>query len=402
MLTPQSPFPPHQGTTIRNYNLLVRLARHADVDLVTLVDPAQPPPEQTPIRDLCRHVWTRPAPARGAWQRLITLLASPLPDLALRLRDPALADLVVSLAGRERYDILLVEGLEVAPYAEVFLRHAAERPRVVYDAHNAEYILQKRAFLTDLGSPLRWHAALYSLVQWGKLRRYEAAFCRLVDHVVAVSPADGENLRGLGVTTPMTVVPNAVDIDYYDAYQANGPEEIAMSPCSLVFTGKMDFRPNVDAVVWFMDQVWPRVRQAVPEAQFFIVGRSPHRRLFSRGDTPGVFITGEVPDVRPYLHHAQVYVAPLRVGGGTRLKLLEAMAMRRAIVSTTVGAEGYPVQAGEHLLLADTPEAFADAVVTLLQDEDLRRRLGDAAREFVTRHYDWDAVFPRFLDALLG
>lgn len=402
MITPQSPYPPHQGTTIRNYNLLVRLARHAQVDLVTFVDSGQPHPGQTPLAELCRQIHARPAPTRAFWQRLRALFTTTTPDLALRLHDPAMTHVMTGLARQEAYDVLLVEGLEVAAYAYHYLSHVGGngKPRLVYDAHNAEYVLQYRAFLADVSSPLRWHAALYSLIQWLKLKAYERALCEAADHVVAVSEADRENLERLGIHTPITVVPNAVDVHYYDAYPANGPADIAMSPYSLVFTGKMDFRPNVDAVIWFLDRVWPRVRQAVPDAQFYVVGRSPHRRILSRGDTPGLFITGEVPDVRPYLRHAQVYVAPLRVGGGTRLKLLEAMAMRRAIVSTTVGAEGYPVEAGKHLILADDPESFAEAVVILLEDADLRTQLGEAAHAFVAAHYDWDAVFPRFLTAL--
>ncbi len=402
MITPQSPYPPHQGTTIRNYNLLVRLARHARVDLVTFVDPSQPHPGQSPLADICNRIYAQPAPRRTFWQRLRALLTSPTPDLAQRLFDATMMRFMANLAQQEVYDVVLVEGLEVAPYAYQYLAHVASngRPRLVYDAHNAEYVLQQRAFLADVGSPSHWHAALYSFLQWRKLKSYERALCRKADHIVAVSTADKENLLRLDVSTPITVVPNAVDMSYYDAYSANGPADIAMSPYSLVFTGKMDFRPNVDAVIWFLDRVWPRVRQAVPDAQFYVVGRSPHRRIFSRGDTPGMFITGEVPDVRPYLQYAQVYVAPLRVGGGTRLKLLEAMAMRRAIVSTSVGAEGYPVEAGKHLLLADDPESFAEAVVILLEDPDLRAQLGEAAHAFVATHYDWDVVFPAFLEAL--
>ncbi len=402
MITPQSPYPPRQGAALRNYNLLVRVARHAAVDLVTFVDPGQPPPEQSPIGKLCQHVYAHPTPHRPLWQRVKTLFASLAPDLATRLDNPDMYRLVATLAQQTAYDVILIEGLEVAPYAFAYLSHLknAARPRLVYDAHNAEYMLQMRAFVTDATSPLRWHAAFYSLVQWLKLRHYERQLCQQVDHVVAVSEADKENFLRLGVETPITVVPNAVDMAYYDEYNANGPADIAMSPMSLVFTGKMDFRPNIDAVLWFLDEVWPRVRQAIPDAQFYIVGRSPHKRLFSRAETPGLFITGEVPDVRPYLKQAQVYVAPLRVGGGTRLKLLEAMAMRKAIVSTTVGAEGYPVEPGKHLFIADDAASFAEAIIILLEDPDLRAQLGEAAHAFVAANYDWDVVFPRFLQAL--
>ncbi len=400
MFTPQSPYPPHQGTTLRNYHLLSRLARHADVTLVTFVEPGQPAPMSTPLSELCWRIHACPAPRRTLRQRLWNLLTSTRPDLAWRLHAPGLHQAIAHLATTDHFDVLLVEGLEMAPYLETYLaHHKGPRPRVVLDAHNAEYVLQQRAFQTDITRPTRWHAALYSLIQWLKLRRYEQYILSLTDHVVAVSEPDRTNLQRLGVTPPISVVPNGVDVRYYEQATA---EAAPLPPASLVFTGKMDFRPNVDAVSWFVEQVWPRILADVPEAHFYIVGRSPHPRILQYGEMPGVFVTGEVADVRPYLWGAQVYVAPLRVGGGTRLKLLEAMAARRAIVSTSLAAEGYPVQPGVHLLLADTPADFAAAVVTLLQTPARRAELGEAAHTFVRERYDWDILFPRFLRAVLG
>jgi len=404
-LTPQVPYPPHQGTTIRNFHILKRLARHAEVDLVTFIEMGQPDPQQTPLGHICRNVWHHPVSQRRPLLRLIQTFFSGRPDMGLRLYTPQMAGTVADIARREHYDVLLVEGIEMAPYLFVFLDHAPPdaRPHIVFDDHNAEYLLQKRAFLIDARQPRRWHAALYSLVQWRKLVRYETRVCRQADHILAVSAADRDALARLRISTPITVIPNGIDLAFYSEGMLGTPETItAMAPLSVVFTGKMDFRPNIDAVLWFLDMVWPRVQAMVPEAQFYIVGRSPHPRVLSRASTPGVFITGEVADVRPYIGQARVYVAPLRVGGGTRLKLLEAMAMRRPIVSTTLGAEGYPVRHGEHLLLADAPEAFADAVVTLLQDPATGERLGTNAFQFVSERYDWDTLFPRLMRVLAG
>lgn len=403
VLAPQVPYPPHQGTTIRNYNILLRLARHTRADLLTFIEQGQPYPHETPLAACCHQIWSHPVPHRGARQRLWQMFSTWHPDMALRLYTPAMAQTVTEIARREHYDLLLVEGIEMAPYMFHFLAcvPTQARPRVVFDDHNAEYLLQKRAFLVDIRMPRRWHAALYSLVQWQKLARYETRVCRLADHVVAVSEADREALRNLPVSTPVTVIPNGVDLAYYQDFHQNGDAQAGpMSPLSVVFTGKMDFRPNVDAVIWFLEHVWPRVRDAEPDAHFYIVGRSPHPRIIARSTIPGVFVTGEVPDVRPYIGQARVYVAPLRVGGGTRLKLLEAMAMRRAVVSTSLGAEGYSVQDGEHLLIANTPQDFAGAVINLLRDEVLCQRLGQAAYKFVATRYDWDVIFPQLAHAL--
>jgi glycosyltransferase involved in cell wall biosynthesis len=164
--------------------------------------------------------------------------------------------------------------------------------------------------------------------------------------------------------------------------------------CPLVFTGKMDFRPNVDAVVWFCREVLPLVQRDFPSVHFFIVGQSPSRRVISLARNPAVTVTGYVEDVRPYISGALVYVLPLRMGGGTRLKLLEAMAMEKAIVSTSLGCEGFDVTHGRELLVADDAEGFAHLVVELLKDARRRERLGKEARRFAER-YDWRNIVPK-------
>jgi glycosyltransferase involved in cell wall biosynthesis len=167
---------------------------------------------------------------------------------------------------------------------------------------------------------------------------------------------------------------------------------------AFVFTGTMDFRPNVDGVLWFAREVWPRIRAALPGAHAYLVGRRPHVRLAPLRDEPGIVITGSVPDTRPYIHAATVYVVPLRVGGGTRFKILEAASMRRPIVSTTLGAEGFP-EAPEALVLADDPRAFADACICLPQDATARERAAQRAFDFVGA-YDWDALVPALSERL--
>jgi glycosyltransferase involved in cell wall biosynthesis len=157
----------------------------------------------------------------------------------------------------------------------------------------------------------------------------------------------------------------------------------------------MDFRPNVDATLWFARHVLPHIRAEAPHAHFLVVGQRPHRRLDPLRRQPGVTLTGWVEDVRPYIASAAIYVAPLRIGGGTRLKLLEAMAMARPVVATTLGAEGYPVTHGRELILADTPPAFAEAVLKLLRAPHRRIELGRAARAFVQQRYDWRTIVPR-------
>jgi glycosyltransferase involved in cell wall biosynthesis len=165
---------------------------------------------------------------------------------------------------------------------------------------------------------------------------------------------------------------------------------------ALVFTGKMDFRPNVDAMLWFADEVLPLIVARGYETHLYIVGQKPHERLGRLHEVPNITVTGWVDDPRPYIAESDVYVVPLRMGGGTRLKVLEAMAMGKAMVSTSLGCEGFPVSDGAELLIGDTADEFAQAVMTLLDKKDDRDRLGAEALRFVQDNYGWDAIVPRF------
>jgi glycosyltransferase involved in cell wall biosynthesis len=309
--------------------------------------------------------------------------------MALRLRSSGYAGELASWLSRETFDVVQIEGIELASYLDV-IDAAAQEPLVVFDDHNCEYVLQKRTFLTDVRSPSRWWGAAYSLVQWRRLRRFEAQACRRADQVLAVSEPDARALEELVPGLDATVVPNGIDTRKYQPRPASADAASA----SLVFTGTMDFRPNVDAVLWFLRETWPLMQTEVPDLRLIVVGQRPHRRLGPLAECPNVTLTGWVEDVRPYIADATVYVAPLRMGGGTRLKLLEAMAMGKPIVATRLGAEGYPVTDGSELILADTPSDFAEAVVSLLRSPERRAELGQRARVFAEQQYDWSAIVP--------
>jgi glycosyltransferase involved in cell wall biosynthesis len=323
-------------------------------------------------------------------ERLRDLLTTSEPDLAMRLADPAFAQTLRDWLTRFHFDWLIVEGFELAPYIDVARRVAPEL-KIVFDDHNCEYLLQKRAARTDWRRPRRWLGAAYSEVQWRRLRRYEAQVCRRADLVVAVSQDDADALRAIAPGVDPLVMPNGLHIEEYAEFEARVP----LAQPAFVFTGTMDFRPNVDGVLWFARQVWPRVREALPGASFTIVGRHPHDRLTSLHDEPGIAITGSVPDTRPYIRAATVYVVPLQVGGGTRLKLLESSAMGKAVVSTTLGAEGFD-QADRAMLLADSPDAFADACIDLARHPQAREVWEQRAQAFA-RRYDWEALLPTLL-----
>lgn len=390
-LTPQLPYPPHQGTALRNYGLISGLvARGHRVWLLSFIESGQPMPANTPLASLCEHVSTVAAPLRSRADRLRDLLHGH-PDMSRRLWSPAFIGVLRDLLDQALFDVIHIEGIEMAPYLPI-IKDQVATSLLIYDAHNAEYALQKRIAQADRRILSRWPAAFYSAIQWRRLHAFEAETCRGVDHVLAVSQADADALRRLPHQTPITVIPNAIITAHYRAEKVN-PEPLVHP--SLVFTGKMDFRPNVDAALWFAHKIFPLIRRERSRANFTIVGKNPHPRLDVLQSQPGITMTGYVPDVQPYIVAADVYVAPLRMGSGTRLKLMEAMALGKPIVSTTLGAEGLLAEDGHHLLLADTPEQFAEAVLTLLRDPSLGERLGQAASELVRQRHDWPAIIPR-------
>ena len=390
-LTPQFPYPPHQGTALRNWGLVSGLGHNHQVSVLSFVGPDQdltPAPE---LRAVCVHVEAVRQPMRTLLRRFRDLVLTRKPDMALRLESPVLRERLVTLLSEHRFDVVHIEGIELAPYMDI-LESARPRPFIVFDDHNCEYLLQKSAFLTDLRNPLRWHGAAYSFIQWRRLIGFEAQACRRADLVVAVSKADSLALQRLAPQLAPVIIPNGLDVS---AYAPDTDPATGMGEQALVFTGKMDFRPNVDAMLWFSNRVLPLIRRDCPQAHLWIVGQRPHHRLDALKDDPAITVTGWVDEIRPYIAGASVYVAPLRMGGGTRLKLLEAMALERAVVATPFGAEGFPAVDGEELQLADTPELFAKAVVSLLRDPLRRAELGRKARRFVQQGYDWGVLLPR-------
>jgi len=390
-LAPQFPYPPEQGRDIRNYNLLWQVSRRHEVSLLCFARPR--PGDNAHLGAACKSLQQVPLPQRNARDRLRTLALTGDPDMAHRLRTAAFSRALRSLLAAHDYDWVQVEGIELAPYIpEIIAQRRNGRPRIVFDDHNAEYLLQRRAFEADLRRPARWPYAAYSLIQARRLCRYEREICLASDAVVAVSEADAQALRALSPAIHPVVVPNGVDTE---RYRPGLPDRLPLTHPAIVFTGKMDFRPNIDGVLWFYQEVWPLIRARAPEARFYVVGKNPHPRLAPLSGDPSVVITGYVADILPYFGGADVYVVPLRVGGGTRLKVLEAMAAGLPLVSTRLGAEGIDLSHEMHALLADTPEAFAQAVLRLLNDQDLRERLGRAARAFVETRYSWEQIAPR-------
>ena len=437
ILSPYPPYPPHGGGTMRIYQLIRGLARRHDATCLSFVPDLAAEHALAPLQRICRVVVVRGPAQRSLAQRAWTTLASPLPDMALRNALPEYSAALRALLATETFDIIQAESIEMAGYllqvmsyelrvqnsndsnnsklktmpwspswslpASLSLRskvNSAKRQnsKLVLDQFNAEYLLQKRAFLADARQPRRWHAAAYSLVQWLKLARYEARVMRECDAVLAVADKDRATLLGCAPNARISVVPNGVDTDYFSraalVRERAGP--LSFAAATLVFSGTLDFRPNVDALTWFAREVLPRLRARQPNLRLLVVGKRPAPAMRQLAQAGLLMLTGEVPDARPYIAGATVYIVPMRIGGGVRLKLLEALALEAPVVSTRMGAEGVTgLCGGEHCLLADDPADFAAAVLHLIDDPALGRQLGAAGRALVRERYDWSVIVPR-------
>lgn len=396
-LTPQYPHPPHKGTTLRNYNLIAGLASRHEIDLFSFADA---PPAASPLDQLCRRIATTPIPPRPNWRRALDTVLSPWPDMGLRLWSHEFQQQFAAWLTDGHYDVIQVEGIELARYILTPILtlpghgdRGESKPLIVFDDHNAEYLLQKRLAEAEIAARGWTAGAVYSSIQWRKLRRFEQRVCRQADRVVCVSEADALALQQIDPQLQAYVIPNGVDTDFYDRDKVI---PLDLPPYSLVFTGTMDFRPNVDAMLWFAAEVLPLIKQSLPDVRVYIVGQRPHARLDVLRADPAITITGAVDDTRPYIAAAGVTIVPLQTGGGTRLKLLEALSLQAPMVSTTLGAEGFTVTNGEQLLLADDASAFARSIEELLADRVRARALGAAGRSFAERYYDWRSIVPKF------
>ena len=395
-LTGQLPYPPHAGGALRTFGLIDGLHKCGhEIDLLTFRDPAQAETSIAPLTALCREVISLPTPQRATSTRLRELLLTRKADMQSRFYSADYQDALQRRLLAHRYDVIHIESLEMATYLPT-IKQFANGAKIIYDSFNAEYELQHLIYLTDRADLMRLPSAVYSLLQWRRLARFEGEVCASVDHVIAVSDADAAAFRQLIPDLRVSVVPNGIYVDEYT--RPSMPEQIDLGSNALLFTGTMNYRPNVDAILWFAKQVLPAIKSRVPDVRLFVVGNKPHPKLDVLRQRGDIEITGFVQDVRPFLYNASVYVAPLRMGSGTRLKLLQAMAAGCAIVSTPIGALGLDVQSGRELLLAAEAASFAEAVLLLLRDPNQRTRLAVQAQAVVQTQYDWSVILPRLLN----
>jgi polysaccharide biosynthesis protein PslH len=382
--------PPDTGGKIRSYNILRELARQHSVTFFSFYaahdGDVHPGLKNIFERVVCLPL-RLPAPKSLAEMRDYSLgLLSPRPYNITKYCRPEVRRELHALLQRESYDVIVCDFLVAAGV----IPWDAPTPKVIF-THNVEAAIWRRHY--EVATNPIWKAISWQ--EWRKMEAAERRYLRLADHVLTVSETDRESFASFVEPTKLTVISTGVDVDYFQ------PMPLPEIADSLVFTGSMDWLPNEDGILYFLDAIFPLIKQQCPEISLVVVGRSPSRKLQALAEREkSVRLTGRVEDIRPFVARGQVCIVPLRIGGGTRLKIFEAMAMGKAVVSTSVGAEGLPVRHGQNILLADTPDDFARSVISLLRDSDRRNRLGAAARTLVQEKYSWRKVAESFTSAL--
>ena len=376
---------------MRTFCLLRELAdRHPFRVLASTRLGGAPPGARNDLEALCDRVevvepppWV-PGRRAGRLERMATFARWVLagPPREVQALEPLREG--VARCARAWVDEFAPEVLEVNEALTLpLVEDLADRVPVLLTVHNLVFRVAERM----AGREGSWRSRLKGRVNLAKLRALETEIYRRPYQFVTCSEADRQGLLELAPRARVSVVPNGVDTSYF---HLSGPA--AGDPDRLLFTGKMEYQPNSDAVGFFMAEVMPRVRRARPGAHLEVVGMSPPPHLLELAQGQPMTVHGAVPDVRPFAERCGISVVPLRAGSGTRLKILEALAMERAVVSTRIGAEGLDVVDGEHLLLADRPEDFAERVIALMEDDALRARLGRKGRQLVEERYDWKVV----------
>ena len=385
VFTPYLPYPPDTGGKTRSYHLLRALTARFKVDLYTVYYGEGPSKEHVKaLREHCRCQVVLFRLRKSCRTRdLVWRTLSPLPRVVDHFHTSYSLEQARQHLCNGGYDVVVADEMCMTPYAEL----ASGLPRVIsrQKVDHAHY--------REVATARPWGLEkVLDFIEATKLQRYERAKMPLYQACLACSEKDAQLIRRNAPEVPMVVIPNGVDLSTFV------PSQRPESRCpTLLYVGAMDYYPNIDAVRFFFETMYEPLRQAVSNVRVQVVGHTPPTEIRQLAELPGVEVTGSVPDVRPYYERATVFIVPLRLGGGTRLKIVEAMAMGLPIVSTTIGVDGLDIRPGENILIADDPASFIEAVLKLLKDTDLHNRIAGGGQVLAHR-YDWTTLTRPYVD----
>jgi len=381
------PYPPHGGVLQRGYNIIREISRHNDVHLLAFVHPDTLASQELVndsklhLEQYCSSVdyfslWPKKSPLH----KYIAFAAGffyPYPFSALAHRSAALRRRMQEILDNNDIDVIHYDTIGLAPY------HDPSRGlATILTHHNIESTLMARRARVESS----WLAQYYVDLQAKRLRAYEISQSPRFDMNIMMSKTDEAELKAMAPSVKTEIVPNGVDTEYFEV--RDEPQEAA-----IIYTGGMNMFANKDAVIHLISDIWPRIKAKVPEAVFNVIGQDPPEELheLAKADD-SIKVLGYVADIRPYVARSAVYVVPLRVGGGTRLKVLDALSQGKAIVSTAVGCEGIDVSDGLNIHIEDDDDKFADRVIELLENPQRRRELGAEARKLAEQSYAWESI----------
>ncbi len=382
------PYPAIDGGRIRVLNLVQNLSRYNDVTFLTYSSSEKDKQNIKYLKDIGINVLD----VKFDYNRILSNIPSILKQLfrgkpfngkpftIAKYYSKAMINKINELLEKDTYDVIHFEMFHTGQY--VLELEKIFSLEMCLGLQNIDSIIWKRLADTEC-NPIK---KLVLNWQYRRFLNLEIKLSPLFDKCICVSKEDEERLRKINPFARIDVVPNGVDTGYFI------PKNVKEDENRIVFVGSMDWQPNEDAVIYFCDKVFPLIKKAIPQVKFYIVGSNPTKQVVKLGNIDGVIVTGLVDDVRDYIWQSAVFVVPLRIGGGTRLKILQALAMKKAVVSTSIGCEGLGLINGEHLLISDDPNEFANSVMLLLNDRDLRCKLGENGKKLVEDQYDWKAI----------
>jgi glycosyltransferase involved in cell wall biosynthesis len=378
--------PLDSGGKIRSFHTVKALAKYWPTTVITYY-PEEKHDQNGQLAEFVEKLITIPLPPRSRPSIYLSSVLHSRPFSFEKFCHPKVVLAVESELQRTKYDIIICDfllGCGVVPFE-------SQIPKVVF-THNVECRIWERHYKVADSLPKR----ILAKREWQSLAETERKYLSAADAILAVSDADGAEFVSWGIPShKVRSVPTGVDTSYF------APRTQKTAAPTLVFTGSMDWMPNQDGILWFLDEIYPTIQAQVPNVKLRVVGRKPPQSILDAcAKYPGVTATGWVDDIRDYLADSDVCIVPLRVGSGTRLKIFEAMAMGKAIVSTTIGAEGLPVSNQIDIVLADTSADYAAAVLELLHNDSKVRQIGLAARQLVENRYSWEAVTVDFIRAI--
>jgi polysaccharide biosynthesis protein PslH len=369
------PFPPNRGGKIRPFQMIRHLSQRNEVTVASLAHTQEEFEAGAGLRDHCSEIIAEILPDSTRWPQAVLALPSSTPSSVAYFHSNRLRERIESSWRQKKYDAVMVHCAFVAQYT-LGLQGPALRILDYGDMDSAKWM--------DYAEHRRFPLSAGYAIESRKLRRYEREMAKRFDRITITTQGENEEFKTLGVPKPCTVIPNGVDGNFFQPAKMGG----GTKP-NIVFLGRMDYFPNIDGVLWFVREVYPHIRRAMPSAELQIVGADPSKEILRLRSIEGVTVTGFVKDVRPYLTEAAVAIAPLRIARGTQNKILECMAAGIPVVSTPQAAKGIQAVAGEHIVVADGAQETSSSVLELLNDPARRIRIATSARAQVERAHSW-------------